>query len=118
MSSLIVEVCEISNIEPHPNADRLDIPTVKGWNCIVQKGSYRAGDWCVFFPPDSVLPDWIISDYELEFLKKGGRVGTLKLRGYISQGLILPVAVVRKKNNNRGCSGSTGVLWLGQLHAQ
>lgn len=101
MSSLIVEVCEITNIEHHPNADRLDIAQVKGWNCIVQRGAYQVGDWCVFFPPDSVLPDWIIKDYELEFLKKGGRVGTLKLRGYISQGLILPVAVVHKQNNNR-----------------
>lgn len=91
MSSLIVEVCEIKSVEPHPNADRLDIAQVKGWNCIVQKGNYEAGDICVFFPPDSVLPEWMIEHFELEFLKKGGRVGTLKLRGYISQGLILPV---------------------------
>jgi RNA ligase (TIGR02306 family) len=96
MSSLIVEVCEIKSVEAHPNADRLDIATVKGWNCIVQKGSYSIGDWCVFFPPDSILPDWIIEEYELEFLKKGGRVGTLKLRGYISQGLILPPTVLAK----------------------
>lgn len=89
MSSLIVEVCEIKNIIPHPNADRLDIATVKGWNCIVQKDSYKVGDWCVFFPPDSVLSDRIIEKHQLEFLKKGGRVSTLKLRGYISQGLIL-----------------------------
>lgn len=95
MSSLIVEVCEITEVIPHPNADRLDIATVKGWNCIVQKGSYKAGDLCVFFPPDSILPDNLIKDYELEFLKKGGRVGTLKLRGYISQGLILPTSCLK-----------------------
>ena len=34
MSKLIVEVCTIAKIEKHPNADRLDIATVKGWNCI------------------------------------------------------------------------------------
>jgi RNA ligase (TIGR02306 family) len=89
MSSLIVEVCEISKIEHHPNADRLDIATVKGWSCIVGRDTYKVGDWCVFFPPDSVLPDSIIERHKLEFLKKGGRVGTLKLRGYISQGLVL-----------------------------
>ena len=33
MSSLIVEVCQIAAIEKHPNADNLDIATVKGWNC-------------------------------------------------------------------------------------
>lgn len=91
MSSLIVEVCEIKDVQPHPNADRLDIATVKGWNCIIQKGSYEVGDWVIFFPPDCILPDWLIEKYELEFLKKGGRIGTLKLRGYISQGLVLPV---------------------------
>lgn len=89
MSSLIVEVCEIKEVIHHPNADRLDIATVKGWNCIVGRDQYKVGDWCVFFPPDSVLPSWIIEGHQLEFLKKGGRVGTLKLRGYISQGLIL-----------------------------
>lgn len=94
MSSLIVEICEISKIEKLENAERLEMATVKGWNCIVQKGSYQVGDWCVFFPPDSVLPDQLIKDWNLEFLKKGGRVGTLKLRGYISQGLILPVECI------------------------
>lgn len=96
MSSLIVEVCEIKDIEPHPNADRLDIATVKGWNCIVGKGQYEVGDYVVFFPPDSIIPEWIIKEYELEFLKNGGRVGTLKLRGFISQGLILPADIVLK----------------------
>lgn len=91
MSSLIVEVCEIKNIESHPNADRLDIAQVKGWNCIVGKNQYKIGDWVVFFPPDSIIPNNIIEKYELEFLKKDGRVGTLKLRGFISQGLVLPV---------------------------
>jgi RNA ligase (TIGR02306 family) len=95
MSSLIVEVCEIKSVEHHPNADRLDIANVKGWSCIVGRDSYEAGDWCVFFPPDSVLPEWIVNEYDLEFLKKGGRVGTLKLRGYISQGLVLPTSVLK-----------------------
>lgn len=94
MSSLIVEVCQIKDVIHHPNADKLDIASVKGWNCIVGRDSYRKGDLCVFFPPDSVLPEKLINDYELEFLKKGGRVGTLKLRGFISQGLVLPVTCV------------------------
>lgn len=94
MSSLIVEVCEIKNIERHPNADKLDVATVKGWQCIVGREQYKVGDWVVFFPPDSVLPNDLIEQYELEFLKKGGRVGVLKLRGFISQGLVLPVGCV------------------------
>lgn len=91
MSSLIVEVCKIDNIEKHPNADRLSIVTVKGWNCIVGLDQYKKGDLVVFVPPDSVIPETLIEKYKLTYLKNGGRVGTTKLRGYISQGLILDV---------------------------
>lgn len=90
MSSLIVETCRIGNIEPHPNADRLEIATVKGWNVIIQKGQYQIGDMVVFIPPDSVLPQSLIEEYQLDYLKNNGRVGTVKLRGFISQGLVLP----------------------------
>src|SRR5690349_1488726 len=89
-SSLIVEVCKIKDIEPHPNADRLDIATVKGWNVIIQKEQYNVGDLVVFIPPDCVLPEKLIEEYDLSYLKNGGRTGTVKLRGYISQGLVLP----------------------------
>ena len=89
MSSLIVEVCIIKSIIPHPKADRLSIVTVKGWNCIVGLNQYKEGELVVFCPPDSIIPESIIEKYKLEYLKKDGRVGTTKLRGYISQGLIL-----------------------------
>jgi RNA ligase (TIGR02306 family) len=97
MSSLIVETCRIANIEPHPNADRLEIATVKGWNVIIQKGQYQIGDMVVFIPPDSILPQSLIEEYQLDYLKNNGRVGTVKLRGFISQGLVLP-----SPNNREG----------------
>lgn len=90
MSSLIVEVCEISDIQVHPNADRLEIARVKGWDVIIQKDQYAVGSLVVFIPPDCVLPDSLIEKYELTYLKKNGRTGTVKLRGIISQGLVLP----------------------------
>lgn len=31
MSSLIVEVCRVEEVRPHPNADRMAIARVKGW---------------------------------------------------------------------------------------
>lgn len=89
MSSLIVEVCKIDNIQKHPNADKLSIVQVKGWNCIVGLDQYKIGQKVVFVPPDCVLPNSLIEKYNLEYLKKNGRTGTVKLRGYISQGLIL-----------------------------
>ena len=91
MSQLIVEVCKIDKLEKHPNADKLEIATVKGWNCIVGINNHKEGELVIFCPPDSVIPDDIIEQYKLEFLKKNGRVGTIKLRQYISQGLILSI---------------------------
>lgn len=91
MSKLIIEICKITKIEKHPNADRLDIATVKGWNCIVGRDNHKVGELVIYCPPDSVIPINIIEKYNLEFLKKNGRVGTIKLRKYISQGLILNV---------------------------
>ena len=89
MSSLIVEVCKIDSIEKHPNADKLSIVSIKGWRCIVGLDNYRVGQLVVFCPPDSIIPQNLIEKYNLEYLKKNGRIGTIKLRQYISQGLIL-----------------------------
>lgn len=92
MADLLVEVCKIDKIIEHPNADRLEVAVIKGWNCIVRKGDYKPGDIIVFIPPDSVMPDDLIDKYKLEYLRNGGkRVRTVKLRGFISQGLVLPV---------------------------
>jgi len=89
MSSLIVDVCRVDEISKHPNADRLSIVRVKGWNCIVGLDQYEVGQLVVFVPPDCIIPDSIIDKYNLEYLKHNGRTGSVKLRGYISQGLIL-----------------------------
>lgn len=91
MSSLIVEVCKVDKIEKHPNADKLSIVTIKGWNCIVSLDQYKEGDLVIYCPPDSIIPADLIEKYKLEFLKKNGRVGTIKLRGIISQGLVLDI---------------------------
>jgi RNA ligase (TIGR02306 family) len=89
VSSLIVEVCKVDNIIKHPNADKLSIVQVKGWNCIVGLDQYSIGDLVVFVPPDCILTDSLIGKYKLDYLKKNGRTGSVKLRGYVSQGLIL-----------------------------
>src|SRR5580704_13397414 len=44
MSSLIVEISKIQQVLPHPNAQRLELAHVKGWQCVVPKGKYAAGN--------------------------------------------------------------------------
>lgn len=91
MSKLIIEVCKIDSIKPHENADKLRIATIKGWNIIVGLDDYKEGELVVFCPPDSVISNNLIEKYKLEYLRGDGRVKTVKLRGFISQGLVLPL---------------------------
>lgn len=100
MSSLIVKVSRISEITPHPNADRLEIAKVRGWYCIVGKGEYKVNDLCMFLPPDTVCTEEMVVKYNLTFLKNGRRIRTLKLRGFISQGLVLPLSEGKWKEDD------------------
>ena len=102
MSSLIVEVSEISQVRPHFNADALEVAVVKGWDCVIKKGSFRPGDRVVYFPLDTLLPlelserlgvtkylKALRHDYATEGKSWGGRVGAAKLRGQVSYGLLI-----------------------------
>jgi RNA ligase (TIGR02306 family) len=89
LSSLIVEVVRIGEVVKHPDADTLSMTTVKGWTCIIKTGQFQTGDLVLYVPIDSVLPDPIVEEHKLEYLKNGARVRTVKLRGVLSQGLLL-----------------------------
>jgi hypothetical protein len=56
----------------------LEIIPVWGWQCCVGKGDFTRGDRGVYVPPDYVVPEF-------------GRITVRKLRGQISQGLLIPV---------------------------
>ena len=56
MSEITVTIERIEAIEPHPNADKLEIAKVAGTQTLIVKGQFRAGDLCVYFPPDILLP--------------------------------------------------------------
>ena len=101
MSSLIIEMCKIDSIEPHPNGDFLDIAQVKGWRCVVRKGQFQQGDACIYFPPDTLLPKELSDELGVtNYLKGlgsrypdrdrfGGRVSVARLRGTPSLGLVV-----------------------------
>jgi RNA ligase (TIGR02306 family) len=103
MSSLIVEVCEIQEVSPCPDADRLQIVHVKGWQVVTGVATVKVGDKVVYVPPDSILNAEVATKWGvLQYLKQlpkdqfgnrpeGGRVGVAKLRGQYSYGFITPV---------------------------
>ena len=53
-------------IEPHPNADRLELAAVGGFRCVVGKGSFTDGDLAAYIPEGAVCPDWLIAELGLE----------------------------------------------------
>ncbi|HWO17606.1 MAG TPA: RNA ligase family protein [Kofleriaceae bacterium] len=92
MERKLVSIQAIDAIAPIEGADNIMQARVMGWTVVVKKGEFAPGDPCVFFEIDSVLPEgpaWS------EFMRpRGFRVRTVKLRGVLSQGLALPVAIL------------------------
>ena len=94
MSKLIVEVCTISEVVNHPNADRLDMVKISGkdWQCITQRDAYKAGDAAIYIPVDSVLDPETESKIfgpDSKVKLENHRVRTIKLRGVTSQGMVV-----------------------------
>lgn len=87
----LASIREISDIRPIPGADRIVVAQVDGWECVVQKDEFHVGDRIVYVEVDSVVPE----RPEFEFLRdRKFRVRTIKLRGQVSQGLVLPLSIL------------------------
>lgn len=91
MSSLIVEVCRIDAVLPHPNAQRLELAHIKGWQCVVPKGRYAPGGLVTYVPIDSVLPVELSDRLGITKYLSNGRVRCARLRGEPSFGVIMDV---------------------------
>lgn len=92
MSTFAVKVEKIVAVEPHPNADRLDLVQVLDWHCVTTKGEFKPGDLCVYLPIDSVLPpalEAFLFPEDSKVTLHKSRIRTIKLRGAISQGMCL-----------------------------
>lgn len=96
----------IKDIKPIEGADKIEVATIKGWQVVIKKGQFKVGDYVIYVQPDSLLP--IKPEYEfLKDIKKmdngkqGYRLRTVKLRGQISQGLIL---LLSSLDNEQHCA--------------
>lgn len=100
MERKLASIRHITDIQPIEGADKIELATVDGWKIVVAKDvGHKVGDWVVYCEIDSFLP----IRPEFEFLRKssykkmgdqeGFRLKTIKLRGQISQGLILPISI-------------------------
>ncbi len=92
MSELYIPITTVDEVRPHPNADRLDLAVVKGWQVVVARDSMQAGESVVYVQPDALVPDaWAETWGVKPYLGKGGRVRAVKLRGEPSFGFAIPL---------------------------
>lgn len=100
MERKLASIQVIKEILPIEGADAIELAVVNSWRVVVGKDvGHRAGDHVIYCEIDSFLP---IRE-EFEFLRKsshkkmgdqeGFRLRTIKLRGQLSQGLILPMSI-------------------------
>jgi RNA ligase (TIGR02306 family) len=99
MERKLASIRRISDLSPIEGADKIELATIDGWKVVVAKDvNHKVGDLIVYCEVDSFLP----IEPEFEFLRKssykkmadgneGFRLKTIRLRGQISQGLILPL---------------------------
>lgn len=97
MTRKLATIRKIEEIKPIEGADAIEAARVDGWWVVIKKGEYAVGATVVYLEIDSWVPQELAP-----FLVKGAipreyngvkgeRLRTVKLRGQISQGLILPL---------------------------
>jgi RNA ligase (TIGR02306 family) len=88
----VATIERIAEINPHPNADALELAKINGWQVCVKKNEFKVDSLCIYITVDSVLED--CSQYE--FLRnKHFRIKTIKLRGALSQGIAFPISLLK-----------------------
>lgn len=93
----LASIQKVLDIQPIEGADAIEVATINGWKVVVKKNEFNIGDLIIYIEVDSWVPYTLAS-----FLSKskepreyngikGERLRTVRLRGQVSQGLILPV---------------------------
>jgi RNA ligase (TIGR02306 family) len=84
-------IARIGEVKPIEGADNIELAVIGGWNCIVKKGEYNQGYLVAIATTDAVIPQGLSDAMNVtNYLRKGQRVRTVKLRGVYSECLVIP----------------------------
>jgi RNA ligase (TIGR02306 family) len=84
-------VAKINEVKAIEGADNIEQAVIGGWNCIVKKGSHKVNDLVGVATTDAVIPQGLADAIGIaNYLRKGNRVRTVKLRGVYSECLVIP----------------------------
>lgn len=112
----LATIRKIQEIKPIPDADKIVVYRVDDWWVVDNVDKYIVGELVVYAEPDSWVPHHLKP--ELSKGKEpriyngvaGQKLRTIKLRGQISQGLLLPLSVLGKPEEifsiSDGCIGA------------
>lgn len=100
MERKLASIQKIASIRPIEGADAIEVARINNWDVVVKKNEFKVGELCVYFEIDSFLP--IREEFEFlrksSFKKMGGQEGfrlkTIRLRGQVSQGLVVPIQIL------------------------
>ena len=92
MSDYKVPYTKVLSVQSHPNADRLDICTVYGFQVVTQKDKYKVNDSVIYVPIDSILSEKLEiilfpPDSKIKLNKR--RVRQIRIRKATSQGMLV-----------------------------
>lgn len=114
---------KIDEIRPIEGADAIEAAVVGGWVVVIKKGEFKAGDLAVYLEIDSWVPH-VVAPFLSKGQEpreyngvKGERLRTVKLRGQVSQGLLLPLSILPRSLGFEFATdktvGEDVSLWLG-----
>lgn len=114
MATFTVPVLKIKEITPIEGSDFIDVATIMDYRCVIPKGKMTEDDYIVYIPEFSIVPDWILEKMNLVGKLAGtakNRVKAIRLRGVLSQGLVLPI---EKNGNDYGMTDGTTFRSFGE----
>ena len=107
---------KVTEIKPIEGADKIELAIIGGWNCIIQKDTYKVDDLVIIATTDAVITKQLVANLGLEsYLRKGNRVRTVKLKGIYSECLTIPfvyanISSKKKVEEGTDCMDILGIF--------
>jgi len=102
----LASIQRVWDVLPIEGADKIELAKVMGWQCVVNKDVFKKGDVGVYFEIDSFLPvrpefEFLrVSSYKkTDIMGEGFKLRTMKFKGQLSQGLLLPLDAFKELNH-------------------
>lgn len=88
----VAYIAKVRKVEGIVGADKIELCTVEGWTSTVQKGIHKEGDLVLCLTTDAVIPENLATKWGvINYLRNGNRVRTIKLRGVVSECILIPL---------------------------